>query len=178
MIWVEQGKVIPPLYEATFQIATKDLGSWKPMPLRKFVGMKICKQEVPQLKETECIRFWTDEYIGLGPYADDFEFGFVIEDYPKRYPARITPRTYVLVKLPPQALLLLAWADATGQPQWAVRRATVQQVGQLKVLCIIRSVFVVNLHPAGGKFIVDMWVGIFPADVDLVFQAARYPRWP
>jgi len=28
--------VAPPLYEATFQIATKELGSWKSLPPRNF----------------------------------------------------------------------------------------------------------------------------------------------
>jgi len=177
-ISVEQAIVAPPLYEATFQIATKELGSWKSVPLRSFVGGEVTKKEISTLKESECLRFWADEYIGLGRYADDFEFGFTFGACPRRPMSHISPRDYVLTRLPPQALLHVAWSDATGQPQWAVRRASVQQVGQLKILCVVRSVFVLYLHRTGGAFIVDIWVAIFPADVDLAFQASRYPRWP
>lgn len=174
---VEQGSTTAPLYEATFQIKTKELAGWTPMPLRSYVGVPVTQSELPVLGSRQLLRFWTDEYIQVYPYQDGFQFGFALESVSGQ-PVGDLPRQYVLVDLPPQALLHLAWSDATGRPQQAVRRASVQQVGQLKVLCVLRSVFVIYLDRTGGAFLVDVWVSIYPSEVDLILQASRYPMWP
>jgi|GEM_PF-2760665 len=174
---VEQGRLIAPLYEATFQIQTKALGGWKPAPIRSDVGIPVALKELSGLEEDRCLEFWTDEYIGIYSYQDNFEFGFTLGSCPGRPPRPLSSANHVLVDLPPQALGYLAWSDATGRPQWAVRRASVQQVGQLKVLCVVRGVFMLYPDPT-GPFLVDVWVAVFPIGADLIFQAARYPMWP
>lgn len=177
VVAAEQGSVIAPLYEATFQIMTKELVGWTPMPLRSYVGAPVSQSELPGLGAGELLRFWTDEYIQVYPYQDGFEFGFVLESLLGNS-VRDLRQDYLLVALPPQALFHLAWSDATGQPQQAVRRASVQQVGQLKVLCVLRSVFVIYLDRTSGAFLVDVWAAVFPSNVDLLFQTVRYPIWP
>lgn len=176
----QQGTFAPPLYEATFQILTKQLGSFKGSVLHDAVGAPVTWKELPELEPGQKLCFWTDEYIGLPPYPDDFLFGCTLLRCSPLYPDYFcrVEADYTLIRLPPHGLLHLAWADATGRPQWAVRRAYVQQIGRLKVLAVIRGVLAYHLSPWGGDFLVDIWVTVFPADVDIIFQASRYPMWP
>jgi len=61
---------------------------------------------------------------------------------------------------------------------YVTRRAFVTQIGQLKILTVIRAIDLIQMTPgcpSSAVFAIDVWVSIHPATVDLILQARRYP---
>jgi len=63
-------------------------------------------------------------------------------------------------------------------PYYGARRAFVTQIGQLKILTVICVIDLIQMTPgcpSSADFAIDAWVSIYPATVDLILQARRYP---
>jgi len=61
-------------------------------------------------------------------------------------------------------------------PYYGARRAFVTQIGQLKILTVIRAIDLIQMTPgcpSSADFAIDAWVSIHPAIVDLMFQSRR-----
>jgi len=66
-------------------------------------------------------------------------------------------------------------------PYYGTSRAFVTQIGQLKTLTVIRGIGLLQMAPgcpSSADFAIDVWVSIYPANVDLILQAWRYSLWP
>jgi len=75
----------------------------------------------------------------------------------------------------------MGYCDAMRILYYGAKRAFVTQIGQLKSLTVIRGIGLLQMAPgcpSSTDFAIDVWVSIYPANVDLILQARRYPLWP
>ena len=76
-------------------------------------------------------------------------------------------------------IALLAYSEKETLP--FSYRAFATQIGQSEILTVIRDIGLLQMEPgcpSGTDFAIDVWRSIYPATVDLILQARRYPLWP
>lgn len=181
-IYVEGGEAIAPLYEGTFQLRTKYIIGYLLSNAFDDVGQPVTEEEIPSLGST-ALQFWQNACC----YADTWEcpyireplkFGVSVRDTSDLYgPAK----KYTLFYLSHRTLWEMGYSDAMRIPYYGARRTFVMQIGRLKILTVIRGIALLGMAPgcpSSADFMVDVWVAIYPAEVDLILQASRYPLWP
>jgi len=181
-IHVESGDTIVPLYEGTFQLETQYIIGGLLSNSINHIGQAITKGEIPDLEDT-VLQFsqnaccyanaWT-----CPSYRESLKFGVSVKDTRNIYAAT---KKYTLFHLSHRTLWEIGYTDAMRIPYYGARRAFVTQIGQLKILTVIRGIGLLQMQPGcptSADFAIDVWVSIYPANVDLILQARRYPLWP
>lgn len=182
LIHFETGETATPLYEGTFQLQTKYIIGYLLSNATDDVGQQITKEEIPNLG-SKVLRFWQNAccYANAWNCPSDREalkFGVSVKDTRNVYEAA---KKYTVFQLSHRALWEIGYTDAMRILYYGVRRAFVTQIGQLKILTVIRGIDLLQMTPgcpSSADFIIDVWVSIYPANVDLILQARRYPLWP
>jgi len=106
------------------------------------------------------------------------KFGVSVKDTRNIYEVA---KKYTLLHLSHRALWEIGYSDAMQVPYYGTRRAFVTQIGKLKILTVIRGIGLLQMTPGcptSADFAIDVWVLIYPANVDLILQARRYYLWP
>ena len=181
-VYVESGEAPAPLYEGTFQLVTKYIIGYLLSNAIDDVGQPVTEDEIPSLGSTT-LQFWQNACC----YADTWECPYVRESLKFGVSVRDTSdvygsaKKYTLFCVPHRTLWEMGYSDAMRIPYYGARRAFVTQIGQLKILTVIRGIALLQMAPgcpSSADFMVDVWVSIYPADVDLILQARRYTLWP
>jgi hypothetical protein len=181
-IYVESGETVVPLYEGTFQLETRYIIGGLLSNAINYVGQLITKEEIPDLDDT-ILQFWQNACCYANAwtcpsYRESLKFGVSVKDTRKIWDSA---KKYTLFHLSHRTLWEIGYTDAMRIPYYGARRAFVTQIGQLKVLTVIRGIGLLQMTPgcpASADFAIDVWVSIYPANVDLILQARRYPLWP
>ena len=181
-LYVESGETSAPLYEGTFQFETQYVIGFLLSNATNYVGHPVTEEEIPSI-ESKVLQFWRNACCYAStwtcpPYRESLKFGVSVKDTRKPYESS---RDYTLFHLSHRALWEIGYADAMRIPYYGAKRAFVTQIGQLKILTVIRGIGLLQMAPScptSADFAIDVWVSIYPANVDLVLQAGRYPLWP
>ena len=181
-IYFESGETVVPLYEGTFQLETRYIVGGLLSGAINNVGQLVTKEEIPSLEST-ILQFWQNACCYANSWMcpasrESLKFGVSVKDTRDIWnPAK----KYTLFHLSHRALWEIGYSDAMRIPYYGARRAFVTQIGQLKILTVIRGIGLLQMArgcPSSADFAIDVWVSIYPANVDLILQARRYPLWP
>ena len=181
-IYFESGEILVPLYEGTFQLETKYIIGGLLSDAINIVGQLVTNEEIPAL-ENSGFQFWQNACCYANAwtcpsYRESLKFGVSVKDTRNTYEVA---KRYTLFYLSHRALWEIGYSDAMRIPYYGARRAFVTQIGQLKILTVIRGIGLLQMAPScptSADFAIDVWVSIYPADVDLILQARRYLLWP
>jgi len=181
-IHIESGETVVPLYEGTFQLETRYIIGGLLSNAINDVGQPVTKEEVPDL-EGSVLQFWQNACCyantwSCPSYRELLKFGVSVKNTRNIYNAT---KKYTLFSLSHRALWEIGYTDAMRIPYYGARRAFVTQIGQLKILTVIRGIGLLQMSPGcptSADFAIDMWVSVYPVNVDLILQARRYPLWP
>jgi len=181
-IYVESGESVVPLYEGTFQLETKYVIGGLLSNATDYVGQPVSKEEVPDLEDS-VLQFWQNACCyantwNCPSYRESLKFGVSVQNTRNVYDAT---KKYTLFHLSHRALWEIGYTDAMRLPYYGARRAFVTQIGQLKILTVIRGIGLLQMSPGcptSADFAIDVWVSVYPVNVDLILQARRYPLWP
>jgi len=181
-VYVESGEIVAPLYEGTFQLETRYIVGGLLANAINNVGQLVTKDEIPDLEDT-VLQFWQNACCYANSWTcpasrESLKFGVSVKDTRDVWNP---PKEYTLFHISHRALWVLGYCDAMRIPYYGARRAFVTQIGQLKILTVIRSIGLLQMTPgcpSSADFAIDVWVSIYPANVDLILQARRYPLWP
>ena len=181
-IYAESGELVIPLYEGTFQLKTRYIIGGLLSNAINDVGQPVTKEEIPDLGDT-VLEFWQNaccyaDSWTCPSYRESLKFGVSVKDTRKIWDP---VKKYTLFHLSHRTLWEIGYTDAMRIPYYGARRAFVTQIGRLKILTVIRGIGLLWMAPgcpSSADFTIDVWVSIYPANVDLILQARRYPLWP
>lgn len=181
-VYLESGETVVPLYGGTFQLETRYIIGGLLSGATNDVGQLVTSEEIPNL-ESKVIQFWQNACCYANAwtcpsYRESLKFGVSVKDTRKIWDSA---KKYALFQLSHRALWGIGYSDAIRIPYYGARRAFVTQIGQLKILTVIRGIGLLQMTPgcpASADFAIDVWVSIYPANVDLILQARRYLLWP
>ena len=181
-IYFEAGETVAPLYEGTFQLTTKYIIGYLLSNAVNDVGQPVTEAEIPSLG-SKTLQFWQNaccyaDSWTCPSYRESLKFGVSVKDTRKIWDP---VKKYTLFHLSHRTLWEIGYTDAMRIPYYGARRAFVTQIGRLKILTVIRGIGLLWMAPgcpSSADFTIDVWVSIYPANVDLILQARRYPLWP
>lgn len=181
-VYVESGETVVPLYEGTFQFETRYIIGYLLSNATNNVRHPVTEEEIPSIG-SNVLQFWRNACCYAStwrcpPYRESLKFGVNMNNTRNVYERA---RNYTLFRLSHRTLWEIGYTDAMQIPYYGGKRAFVTQIGQLKILTVIRGIGLLQMAPGcptSADFTIDVWVSIYPANVDLILQARRYPLWP
>lgn len=181
-VYVESGETVVPLYEGTFQFETRYIIGYLLSNATNNVGHPVTEEEIPSIG-SNVLQFWRNACCyartwRCPPYRESLKFGVNMNNTRNVYERA---RNYTLFRLSHRTLWEIGYTDAMRIPYYGAKRAFVTQIGQLKILTVIRGIGLLQMAPGcptSADFTIDVWVSIYPANVDLILQSRRYHFWP